>query len=71
MTTNTPTNDNALFDILAGGTGYTAEQAYKDANRFTMVGIVNHMHQDHKMSVKKLANRFKVSEAEIKAILFK
>ena len=50
---------------------YVANKAASDAKQFALTALVNHMHEDHGMTVRQLAKRFKVKEKEVKAILFK
>ena len=50
---------------------YSANAAAEEAKRFAFVALVNHMHEDHGMTARQLAKRFKVKEKEVKAILFK
>ena len=48
--------------------GYEAEQ---QAMAFSMQLLVNHLHQDHNMTVRQIAKRLKSKEKEVKAVLFK
>ena len=50
---------------------YSASEAAHEAKHFAFVSLVNHMHEDHGMTVRQLAKRFKVKEKEVKAFLFK
>ena len=52
----------------AGGTAYQARQ---EAMAFSMQLLVNHLHEDHNMTVRQIAIRFKRKEKEVKALLYK
>lgn len=63
--------DEAQLYNLLGGSSHSAEKAASEAMKFALTALVNHMHEDHGMTVRQLAKRFKRKEKDIKAILFK